>query len=44
MGGLKGKAIIALTRKLTKALWHVARGERFDSAKLFHCESPAMAT
>jgi transposase len=43
-GGLKGKAIIALTRKLTKALWHVARGERFDSAKLFHRGAPAMAT
>ena len=43
-GGLKGKAIIALTRKLTQALWHVAWGERFDSAKLFHREAPAMAS
>jgi len=37
-GGRKGKAIIALMRKLTKALWHVARGEHFDAAKLFHRE------
>jgi transposase len=42
-GGLKGKAIIALMRKLTKALWHVARGEHFDAAKLFHRAAPAMA-
>ena len=42
-GGLKGKAIIALMRKLTKALWHVARGEHFDAAKLFHREAPAVA-
>jgi hypothetical protein len=48
MGGLKGpvvsnKAVIALVRKLTKALWHVGRGERFDTAKLFQREAPAMA-
>ena len=42
-GGLKGKAIIALMRKLTRALWHVGRGERFDAAKLFHREAAAMA-
>jgi transposase len=35
-GGLKSKAIIAVMRKLTKALWHVARGERFDPDKLFN--------
>jgi transposase len=34
-GGLKIKAIIALMRKLAKALWHVARGKSFDSSKLF---------
>jgi transposase len=28
------KTIIALMRKLSKALWHVARGERFDANKL----------
>jgi transposase len=35
-GGLKSRAIIAVMRKLTKALWHVARGERFDAGKLFN--------
>jgi transposase len=34
-GGLKGKAITALMRKLTKALWHVGRGAEFDMHKLF---------
>jgi transposase len=34
-GGLKGKAVTALMRKLALALWHVARGEPFDSRKLF---------
>ncbi len=34
-GGVKMKAIIALMRKLAGALWHVARGEAFDSRKLF---------
>jgi transposase len=34
-GGRKGKAITALMRKLTKALWHVGRGAAFDEAKLF---------
>ena len=43
-GGLKGKAIAALMRKLAKALWHVARGERFDSSKLFNLQAlPATA-
>ena len=35
-GGLKSKAVIAVMRKLTKALWHVAQGEHFDSGKLFN--------
>jgi hypothetical protein len=26
--------VIALMRKLAKALWHVARGQRFDARKL----------
>lgn len=34
-GGLKGKAIIAVMRKLARALWHVARGAPFDSRQLF---------
>jgi transposase len=31
----KIKAVVALMRKLARALWHVARGEAFDAAKLF---------
>lgn len=38
-GGLKGKAIVALMRKLAMALWHVARGEVFDSGKLFNARA-----
>lgn len=34
-GGLKGKAITAVMRKLARALWHVARGATFDSRQLF---------
>jgi len=34
-GGHKGKSIVALMRKLAKALWHVGRGERFDTRRLF---------
>jgi len=34
-GGKKVKAIVALMRKLARALFHVARGEAFDSGKLF---------
>lgn len=34
-GGRKQKALIALMRKLASALWHVADGSAFDSAKLF---------
>ena len=30
----KLKTVIALMRKLAKALWHVARGQRFDARKL----------
>jgi transposase len=30
----KNKTVIALMRKLAKALWYVARGERFDANKL----------
>ena len=35
-GGLKSKAIMAVMRKLCKALWHVARGETFDTRRLFN--------
>jgi transposase len=34
-GGKKKKAVVALMRKLIRALWYVARGDRFDSRKLF---------
>jgi len=34
-GGNKMKAVVALMRKLLAGLFHVARGERFDSSKLF---------
>lgn len=34
-GKAKGKAIVALMRKLIRALWHVARGNPFDSTLLF---------
>lgn len=34
-GGIKMKAIIAIMRKLVKALWYVARGEKFDTSKMF---------
>lgn len=34
-GGRKGRAIVALMRKLLKGLWHVGRGEKFDCGKLF---------
>jgi transposase len=32
----KGRAIIAIMRKLVKGLWHVAQGQTFDSRKLFN--------
>jgi transposase len=35
-GRFKGRALIAVMRKVVKALWHVARGEKFDSGKLFN--------
>ncbi len=31
----KKKTVVALMRKLSKALWYVGRGERFDAQKLF---------
>jgi hypothetical protein len=44
---LKIKAVVALMRKVARALWHVARGEVFDAAKLFdtrRLELPTTAT
>ena len=35
-GGVKKKAVIAVMRKLVRALWYVARGDQFDSSKLFN--------
>ena len=35
-GGIKKKAIVALMRKVVAALWHVARGAKFDSRRLFN--------
>jgi transposase len=34
-GGVKMKAMVAIMRKLHRALWYVARGDAFDSKKLF---------
>jgi len=31
----KQRAVVAVMRKLTHALWHVARGSQFDASKLF---------
>lgn len=35
----KKRAIIAIMRKLVKGLWHVAKGQPFDSSKLFTLNS-----
>jgi transposase len=42
-GGRKGKAIVAVMRKLALSLWYVARGEGFDSRKLFNVRAFGMA-
>ncbi len=42
-GNRKGKATVALMRKLAMALWHVARGEDFDSRKLFNVRTLGLA-
>ena len=34
-GGVTTKAIVALMRKLVRALWHVGQGESFDETRLF---------
>ncbi len=43
-GGLKGKAIVALMRKFSKALWYVARGAPFEPRKLFNIRGLESAT
>lgn len=50
-GGVKVKAIVAVMRKLLRATFHVARGDTFDSTKLFDArrlrssaEAPATST
>jgi transposase len=40
-GALKNKTVIALMRKLSKALWYIARGSSFDAEKLFHLKGVA---
>ena len=34
-GGRASRAVVAMMRKLAKALFHVGRGAEFDSTKLF---------
>ena len=36
-------AVVAVMRKLGLAIWHVARGQRFDSRKLFDLQALGMA-
>jgi transposase len=35
-GGYKKKAVVAVMRKVARALWYVAKGAKFDSRKLFN--------
>lgn len=37
-GGHKSKAIVAVMRKLVRAVWHVGNGARFDPDRLFNTE------
>ena len=41
-GGRKGRAIVAIMRKLAKALWYLAQGAVFDSRRLFNLKALAM--
>jgi len=34
-GDIRMKAVVAVMRKLARALWYVSQGERFDSSRLF---------
>lgn len=42
-GRLRMNAIVAVMRKLVRALWHVARGEAFDATKLFDTRKLGLA-
>jgi transposase len=42
-GGVGLKAVVALMRKLLAALYHVARGEKYDARKLFDCRRLQLA-
>ncbi len=42
-GGIKMKAIVAILRKLVMGLWHVARGKKFDTAKMFNIKRLGLA-
>jgi transposase len=42
--GGKLKAVVAVMRKLARALWHVARGATFDPTKLFDVRRLALAS
>ena len=41
-GGVKMKALVAVMRKLARALWYVARGDAFDSRLLFDVKALGM--
>jgi len=43
-GKAKTKAIVAIMRKLVMALWHVARGHRFDASKLYDVRRLAVSS
>jgi len=43
-GGVKKKAIVAIMRKLVRALWHVAQGDPFDSRKMFDVKRLGFST
>lgn len=38
-GAVKNKCVIALMRKLARALWYAARGSSFDTSKLFNLKA-----
>jgi hypothetical protein len=40
---VKNKCVIALMRKLAKALWHSAHGAAFDTNKLFNLQAVVAA-
>jgi hypothetical protein len=42
-GQFKSKAVVALMRKLTLGLWHVAKGNEFDSTLLFDTQRLKLA-